>query len=396
MRAPEKRIFRIDVGNVPPNEVETYVRNMINKIKKTPYVDPRTGDYNLKFNMMNMTEDFFIPVRGGDSGTSIDTLAGLEYNAIDDINYLLNKLLAALKVPKAFLGYEEAIGGKATLAAEDVRFARTIERIQRIFLSELYKIAVVHLYVQGFKDDEITNFSLELTNPSTILEQEKISLWQEKISLTRDMLETKMFSKDWIYKNIWNLTETDIKEISKAVLADVKTAFRLAQIEGEGNDPFITNQTFGTPHDLAALQLRAKQEGTSGDEKKLDFKNLEGNLELNYNEHDPTRGSSEERDPEDDYGEQNHQRGKDPIGGDAATAPIRRDTKTGHEFKGSPLSMEAKKRFGLVLAGEKFNVNKTRSIISESLKKEPEENLVIHDETEDKGTILDEGNLIDM
>ena len=131
MRAPEKRIFKIDIGNINPNEVDNYMQKIINKMKKTPFVDKNSGDYNLKYNIQNLTEDFFLPVRGGDSGTSIDNLAGLDYTAVDDIDYLKAKLFAALKIPKAFLGYEEDVNGKATLAAQDVRFARTIERIQR-------------------------------------------------------------------------------------------------------------------------------------------------------------------------------------------------------------------------------------------------------------------------
>ena len=135
MRAPEKRIFKIDIGNIPPAEVDNYMQQLINKMKKTPYIDQNSGEYNLKFNMMNMMEDFYLPVRGGDSGTQIDNLSGLEYSSIDDIDYLKNKLFAALKIPKAYLGYDENVNGKATLAAEDVRFARTIERIQRIIVS---------------------------------------------------------------------------------------------------------------------------------------------------------------------------------------------------------------------------------------------------------------------
>jgi len=166
MRAPEKRIFKIDIGNLPPSEVDTYMKRIIDKMKKAPVVDETTGDYNLQYNMQNLTEDFYLPVRGGDSGTAIESLPGLTYEAVEDIEYLRNKLLAALKIPKAFLGYEEQVGSKATLAAEDVRFARTIERIQRIVVSELTKIAVAHLYSQGFTDSGLVDFDLILTNPS--------------------------------------------------------------------------------------------------------------------------------------------------------------------------------------------------------------------------------------
>ena len=155
MRAPEKRMFNIDVGNIPPDEVDGYMQSIIDKMKKVPFVDATTGDYNLKFNIQNMMEDFYLPTRGGESGTRIESLSGLEFNAIDDIEYLKNKMMSALRGPKAFLGYEEGIEGKATLAAEDIRFARTIERIQRIVVSELTKIAIVHLYTQGYTNEDL-------------------------------------------------------------------------------------------------------------------------------------------------------------------------------------------------------------------------------------------------
>ena len=176
MRAPEKRVFQIDIGNIPPAEVDNYMQKILNKMKKTPIIDQARGEYNLKYNMQNITEDVFLPVRGGDSGTRIESLPGLSYEAVEDIEYLKNKMLAALRVPKAFLGYEESLGSKATLAAEDVRFARTIERIQRIIVSELTKIAVVHLYSQGYTDEDLVNFELNLTNPSKIYEEEKTSI----------------------------------------------------------------------------------------------------------------------------------------------------------------------------------------------------------------------------
>ena len=112
--APEKRIFKVDIGNIPPNEVDNYVKRIINKMKKTPFIDDTTGDYNLKFNIQNLTEDFFMAVRGGDSGTNIESLPGKKYETTDDIEYLKNRLLT-LHVPKSFLGYEESLGSKATL-----------------------------------------------------------------------------------------------------------------------------------------------------------------------------------------------------------------------------------------------------------------------------------------
>ena len=237
MRAPEKRIFKIDVGNIPPNEVDNYMQKIMNSMRKTPYVDEKTGEYNLKFNMQNMLEDYFLPVRGGQSGTEIDTLAGMEFTGIDDIEYLRNKMMASLKIPKAFIGYEEGISGKATLAAEDVRFARTIERIQRIITSELTKIAIVHLVAQGYEDAELLDFDLTMTSPSTIYEQEKLTLYNTKVDLAKSMLEGKIISKDWIFKNIFNFTEGDIGEIETGIIKDQKDTFRMTKIADDGEDP---------------------------------------------------------------------------------------------------------------------------------------------------------------
>ena len=239
MRAPEKRIFKVDIGNIPPNEVDNHMERIMNQMKKTPYLDQQTGDYNLRFNLQNMVEDFFLPVRGSDSGTSIDNLPGLEWTGTDDIEYLRNKMMAALKIPKAFLGYDESLSGKATLAAEDIRFARTIQRVQRIIVSELNKIAVIHLYSQGYRDESLVDFTLELTNPSTIFEKEKIDVWKSKVEVSKDMQENKFFSKKWIYENVFSLTDQDMIELQKQLIDDAKGTYRFKQIEEEGNDPAI-------------------------------------------------------------------------------------------------------------------------------------------------------------
>ena len=237
MRAPEKRIFKIDVGNIPPNEVDNYMQKIINNSKKVPFVDERTGEYNLKYNVQNLIEDYYMPVRGNDNGTSIDTLKGLEYNMIDDINYLKNKMMASLKIPKAYLGYEEDTNGKATLASMDIRFAKTIERVQRVLISELTKIAIVHLYAQGINDDRLTNFTLELTVPSKIYEQEQVELYTSKVALIQQMQQTKMFSKEWMYESVMKMAKDEQDELTLGVLEDTKQMFRLTSIETQGTDP---------------------------------------------------------------------------------------------------------------------------------------------------------------
>jgi len=264
MRAPEKRIFKIDVGNIPPNEVDNYMQKIINGSKKVPFVDERTGEYNLKYNMQNLIEDYYMPVRGNDNGTSIDTLKGLEYNMIDDINYLKGKLMAALKIPKAFLGYEEDVNGKATLAAQDVRFAKTIERIQRVLISELTKIAIIHLYAQGITDDKLTDFTLELTIPSKIYEQEQVELYTSKVALIQQMQQTKMFSKEWMYEAVMKMAKDEQDEMTLQVLDDTKQTFRLTSIETQGVDPAKETGTEGTTNieeELDKLKLELEDKG---------------------------------------------------------------------------------------------------------------------------------------
>ena len=252
-RAPEKRIFYMNVGSIPPNEIDAFMQKTVSTMKRTPHKDPKTGEYNLKYNMQNMMEDFYIPVRGNDQTTKIETTPGLSYDGIQDVEYLREKLFAALKVPKAFLGYEKDLEGKATLAAEDIRFARTIERLQRIMVSELNKIALVHLYSQGYRDEALTNFELSMQTPSIIFEQEKIELMKSKAELATSLLENNLLPTDWIYDNIFHLSEDQYDEYRDLIRQDSKRKFRNAQIENEGNDPQETGKSYGTPHDLASL-----------------------------------------------------------------------------------------------------------------------------------------------
>jgi hypothetical protein len=289
MRAPEKRVFKIDIGNIPPQEVDNYMQKIVNKMKKVPFVNKDTGDYNLKYNMQNLTEDFYLPVRGGDSGTSIENLTGLEYAATEDIEFLQKKLFAALRVPKAYLSYDENINGKATLAAEDVRFARTIERIQRTIVSELTKIAIVHLAAQGIDDAEMVNFDLSLTNASTIYEQEKVNLWSEKVRLATDMAALKMLSKDWIYSNLFNLSDDDRDEERGKIINDLKDTFRYNSIENDGNDPAAQPEPTQVEEELEALKREISNRGSGG---------AEGGR--------PREGNT--------YGKDKHPYGRDPLG----------------------------------------------------------------------------------
>jgi hypothetical protein len=277
--------------------------------------------------MQNLLEDFYIPVRGNDQATKIDTTKGLDYAGIEDVSYLRDKLFAALKVPKAFMGYEKDLTGKATLAAEDIRFARTISRIQSIMVSELTKIALVHLYSQGYTDENLTNFELSLTNPSIIFEQEKIALLKEKVELANSMMENKLLPSDFIYEHIFQFSEDKFDEYKDLIMQDAKRKFRLAQIENEGNDPLETGKSYGTPHDLASLYGRGRYEDTQ--------------LPDGYDEKNPL-GRPEEKVT--NRNTQDSPFGKDLLG----AMGMKKDNDESDSIKptykgGSPLALESKK-----------------------------------------------------
>ena len=314
MRAPEKRMFYINVGNVPPAEVEQFMQKTINGMKKTPYIG-EDGQYNLRFNMQNMMEDFYMPVRGGDTSTRIETTKGLEYDGTKDVEYLQAKMFAALKIPKAYFGFEGDLQGKATLAAEDIRFARTVERIQKIMESELTKIALVHLYTQGFTGESLTNFELKLTTPSIIFEQEKVALLKEKVDLANQMKDTKLFSTDYIYENIFDLSEDAYMEMRELVKEDSKRLFRIAQIEAEGNDPAKSGVTYGTPHDLASMYGRRSTNTPKGggpDELPTGYSEVEPEKDQEWGQPGPEGGRPREK--ASIYGTNDALGGRDPLG----------------------------------------------------------------------------------
>ncbi|MDB4276927.1 portal protein [bacterium] len=327
VRAPEKRIFYMNVGSIPPNEVDAFMEKTVSKLKRTPYLDQNTGEYNLKYNMQNLLEDYYIPVRGNDASTKIDTANGLQWNGIEDVNYLRDKLFAALKVPKAFMGYDENTDGKATLAAQDIRFARTIERIQRIMVSELTKIALVHLYTQGYRDESLANFELSLTTPSIIYDQERIALMKEKMDLATQMVDSKLFPSDYIYDHIFHLSEDQYDEYRDLVREDTKRKFRLDQIESEGNDPQETGKSYGTPHDLASLYGQGRMESDPA------------NIPTGYNEKKEDPGRPKEKASKRNTQDDNF--GKDRLGAAGMKKDYNSNDKLKVDFKGgSPLALE--------------------------------------------------------
>jgi hypothetical protein len=220
IRAPERRVFYVDVGNVAPEDVPNYMEQATSVLKKAPVVDKSTGKVDLRYNPLSVDEDYFIPVRGGDSGTRIDSLAGGQNTAaIEDVEYIQKKLFAALKIPKAYLGYDEDIGAKATLAQEDIRFSRTIQRIQKTVIAELNKLAMIHLYIHGFDGEDLLDFELKLSNPSSVAQLQKLELISQRFDIAGKVPEG-MLDRRWVQKNVLSLTDKQIDEINEGKIQD--------------------------------------------------------------------------------------------------------------------------------------------------------------------------------
>ena len=215
-RAPERRVFKVFVGNMDDKDVEPYVQRVANKFKRDQVVDRKTGNVDLRFNQMAVDQDYFIPVRDAAATSPIDTLpGGTNLSEIADIEYIQKKLVTALRVPKAYLGFEEPVGDGKNLSLLDIRFARTINRIQKSAIAEMNKIAIIHLFLMGF-EDELSNFTLQLTNPSKQADLLMIDVWATKITLYKDMVSEipksiQPVSATWAKKHIFGFSDDEIK-----------------------------------------------------------------------------------------------------------------------------------------------------------------------------------------
>ncbi len=211
VRSPERRVFYIDVGSIPAQDIEQYMQKAMTQMKRNQVVDSDTGRVDLRYNPLSVEEDYFIPVRGGQSGTKIEPLAGGKYTGdIDDVKYLRDKLFSALKIPASYLSSdaEKAQEDKTTLAQKDIRFARTIQRLQRSVLTELEKIGIIHLYTLGYRDEDLVSFKVALNNPSKIAEMQELEHWKTKFDIASSATEG-FFSKQWLAKKLFGMSDEE-------------------------------------------------------------------------------------------------------------------------------------------------------------------------------------------
>ena len=234
VRSPERRVFYIDVGSIAPQDVEQYMQKVMTQMKRHQVVDPTTGQVDLRYNPMSVEEDYYIPVRGT-SNTKIDNLAGGQFTGtVEDVKYLRDKLFSALKVPQSYLSMGEgASEDKTTLAQKDIRFARTIQRLQRVVIAELEKIGIIHLYTLGFRDDDLLSFKLFLNNPSKIAELQELEHWDKRFAVASNATEG-FFSKRWVAEHVFGLSEEEFIRNQREMFFDKNLA---AQLEAAGEAP---------------------------------------------------------------------------------------------------------------------------------------------------------------
>jgi hypothetical protein len=251
VRSPERRVFYIGIGNVPPQDVPAFMEKAKTQLKRNQVVDG-SGRIDLRMNPMNTLEDYFVPTRGEGDGTRIETLPGGQFTGdIEDLQYIQSKLFAALKVPKAYLGYEGDLGSKSTLSQMDVRFARTIHKIQRVFIQELNKLAIIHLYSLGYRGEDLLNFKIRMASPSTIAELQNLELWRTKFEVA-SMAQEGKFDSHFVYKNLFKLNDEEIEGIEEGKRKDQLANLALQTIQLPSMEAAGEEQVQGPADPMAA------------------------------------------------------------------------------------------------------------------------------------------------
>jgi len=233
VRAPDRRAFYVDVGGVPPEDVEQFMQKVMTQMKRHQVVDPDSGRVDLRYNPASIEEDYYIPVRGGASGTKIENVGGqARTNDIEDVKYLRDKMLSSIKVPPSYVVRDSAAAGtedKSTLAQKDIRFARTIQRLQRSIVSELEKLGIVHLYTLGYRGEDLLSFTLALTNPSKIAQLQEMENMRVKFEIANSATQS-IFSTRWVSENVFGISEEEYVRNQREKFYDKKLEAATAKI----------------------------------------------------------------------------------------------------------------------------------------------------------------------
>jgi len=262
VRSPERKVFYVDVGNIPPQDVEQYMQRVITQMKRNQIVSVDSGRVDLRYNPMSVEEDYFVPVRGDQQSTRIENLPGGAYTGdIDDIRYLRDKLFSALKVPASYLSNNEgASEDKTTLAQKDIRFARTVQRLQKSLISELEKVALIHLFTLGYRGADLLSFKLTLNNPSKLAELQELEHWRTRFDVASAATEG-YFSRRWVFENLFNISEKETLRMQRERFFDKKLDLALEQSIKAEEAAYGTDLTGGTELEGGGFDLGAGVEG---------------------------------------------------------------------------------------------------------------------------------------
>jgi len=315
IRSPERLIYKIDVGGIAPEDVPQFIEKVITSTRRHSVVDPDTGRVDLRYNPLSVEENIFLPVRGENSATEITALPGGQNTTqIDDIQYLKNNLFAAIKIPEAYLSMGKDAGNedKTTLSQKDIRFSRTIQRLQRSVIAELEKIAIVHLFTLGYRGEDIMSFKLKLNNPSKLAQIQELEHWRTKFEVAGQATNSG-FSRPWVSRNVFNLTDDEFVRNQYERFYDQKIDL---QLEAMAQEPgFAAGGEGGAPGGGAPPMDLAAPEG-------------EGALDADMGMEEPVAPSGpEEKTP------LLAAPGEAPMGPPAG-APAKKDTQKGSAFKG--------------------------------------------------------------
>lgn len=270
-RAPSRYAFYVDTGSLDQDRALAYVDQVARRLKRKKFINPSTGKPDFRYNPLAMDEDFFLPSREGRDSTRVDVLSGPDYQSTEDIEYFLNKLFAALKVPKTYLGrMEEAT--KAVLSQEDVQFARAIMRIQREICNGFRKVCRVHLSALGLAPHAV-EYEMHMTTPSTIFDLARMEVWSAKADLSDRMKESVPMS--WILQRIFQFSEdeaidlmtqrdrelihnAEIEATAEVGAEDIRAAAekkRQGDEEGGGTESRERRVVLARPHDKSVERM---------------------------------------------------------------------------------------------------------------------------------------------
>jgi hypothetical protein len=222
-RAPERRVFKIEVGNLPATKVEAYMEKVKEKYKKEKFYDSSTGTLNARYNPETLNEDFFVPVKNG-KGADIVPLPGAQnLGDIDDVRYWRDKVLAAMKVPKDFIvEKDKSPERKANLSQLDVKFSKAVSRVQKDLKITLGEVFRTHLALKGYPLYLYDDAEIELCPPSDMHEKRRLEIDEQKTRVVQAIQGLALFPKEYIYKTYFGLSDQEIMELMAQMKKQMK------------------------------------------------------------------------------------------------------------------------------------------------------------------------------